>query len=490
MSTTDQPDNQENEAADATTAVVETPEFERDADGASTFEFVEDPSFELDYKGDCAYEAKVTIPAANKAKKMEEMLVEVQEEVSLPGFRRGKAPRKLIENKFAKALRGDVFQELVSAAVEKMLKDKELKPYNPPDFDGVEEAIEKNDDEDISILVKFEVYPKVEVGDYSGQEVERPFIKVDDKDVLEAIGETQQRQATYETVDEKAKAQEGDQVIIDFKGEIDGEAFEGGAAENYPYILGSGYFFSEFEAALQGVKQGQELTCQVNFPEDYSNKAFAGKKADFSIKVNEIKRKTLPELDDDFAKEMGHDSLDAFKAKVKADLEAGALQQSQAIVEDRAIAAAVSVSTHELPKSLVENMAKEYVEQERRRLVALRVPVSEWEAREAEIVENARQAAERDVKGWITLHEIGVKAGVQVTDEDFAEEANAIQARTGAERAVVEKFLSSQEQRSEYAERIYRRKAIKVILDGVKIVDKEVTREAMEELEENVDENA
>lgn len=453
---------------------------------AGEFEFAEEPTFNVDYKGDCAYEVKVNIPATNTLKQSEEMFEELQGEAELPGFRRGKAPRKLVERKFGKAVRGEAVEKLVSAAFRKLVKNEDLKPIDYPDIEGLEKVHDLPADAPLDFTLKFEVAPRVKLGDYRGIKVERPVLQIEDKDVDEAIDSMRQRYASYETL-EKGKAQDEDQVIIDFTGMINGEAFAGGSAENYPYILGSGRFFKEFETALQGAKSGSEVTCDVPFPDDYSSVDLAGKTAQFTIKVNEIKRKALPKLDAEFAKSAGFDSVDALKESVKADLQQGADAQAAEIAEQRAIKAIVEKSTFELPKSLVDSSAEVYHRQELRRLISMRVPSDEIEKREAEMRKAAEEHAIREIQGYVVVGEIGRVEEIKVEDADFEKEAEAIIARTGMDLDVAKRFLSQDDKRSDYEERIYRKKAVAVIMDNAKVTDKKVTREELEKDEEAAD---
>ncbi len=453
---------------------------------AGEFEFAEEPTFNVDYKGDCAYEVKVVIPAANTLKQSAEMFEELQGEAELPGFRRGKAPRKLVERKFGRAVRGEAVEKLVSAAFRKLIKSEDLKPIDYPDIEGLETVHDLPADAPLDFTLKFEVAPRVKLGDYKGIAVERPVLEIGDKDVDEAIDSMRQRYAAYETV-EKGKAQDDDQVIIDFTGTLNGEAFAGGSAENYPYILGSGRFFKEFEAALKGAESGSEVTCDVPFPEDYSSVDLAGKTAQFTIKVNEIKRKALPELDEDFAKSAGFDSVDALKASIKDDLQQGANSQSDQIAEQRAIKAIIEKSTFELPKSLVDSSAQVYQRQELRRLISLRTPTEELEKLEAQMRKDAEEHAIREIKGYVVVGEIARTENISVEDADFEKEAEAITARTGMDIDVANRFLSQEDKRSDYEERIYRKKAVAVIMDSAKVKEKKVTREELEKDEEATD---
>ena len=469
----------------------ETPEVNEEAAVATQeasvdeneYKFVEAPSFDVDYKGECAYEVKVSIPAANKKDKAAEVFQELQHDADLPGFRRGKAPRKLLENKFAKAVKGDVLEKLVSAAFRKLVKDEELRPLGYPDIDGLDDEMEKDDDDAIDFTFKFEVSPRCELGKYRGIEIEKPVMEITDVEVDSTIDEMRERFATYEPK-KNIKAKDGDQVVISFKGSIDGEEFAGGAADNYPYILGSGRFFAEFEAALKGSKSGEEKTCDVEFPADYGSPEISGKTANFAITVNEIKRKVLPKVDDELATQAGHESLEAMRKEVLEQLQQGSDQQSQKILENNAIDEIVKGATFELPKSLLDESAEEYYKQEVRRLMEMRMSADAIVAQEEEIRKETREIAEKNIKSFVAVSEVGSAEGIEVTAEDFEKEAEEMVARSGMDMDTVSRFLQQEDQQDEYANRIYRQKAMAAVIENAKITEKKISREELEKQDE------
>ena len=188
----------------------------------------------------------------------------------------------------------------------------------------------------------------------------------------------------------------------------------------------------------------------------------------------------MPELDEKFAETAGFESVEAMREAVKKDLQAGADNQGRAIAEQRAIQAVVAASTFEIPKSLVDSSAAEYYKQELRRLISLRVPTTELDEKEAELRKNAEEHALREIKGYVVVGEIGRTEKIEVLDEDFEKEAEAIMSRTGMDMEIAKRFLDQEDKRSDYEERIYRKKAVAVIMAGAKVTDKKVTREEME----------
>ncbi|MBI2424900.1 MAG: trigger factor [Candidatus Hydrogenedentes bacterium] len=470
---------------DSQDAAVDTLEADESAEKA--FEFVEAPVFDVEYKGECAYEVKVVIGPANARKQAEHMFEELKEGAELPGFRKGKAPLNLLHKKFGKAVHAEATEKLIEAAFRELIKKEALKPIDFPDVDGVEAAKERKSDEPLEVTLKFEVAPRCELGQYRGLSLERPILEINDAAVEGAIGELRERLAVYETATGKAK--EKDQVIINFKGTIDGEEFSGGSAENYAYILGSGRFFKEFEEALTGAKAGETCACTVEFPEDYHGKDVAGKSANFEITVNEIKRKTLPEVTGDFAKESGFEDVAGMRATIREQLQQGSDEQSRRILEQRAIEAVVAGSTFEISKSLIDSSAREYFQQELRRLAQMRISPTELSARMEELEAKSHEDAVRQIKAFVAIGEIRDAEGIEVTDEDFEKEAEAIRTRTGMDMSVVTRFLKQDEQRSEYEGRIARQKAVDVIIDTATITDKKVSQDELDKADDDTEES-
>ena len=440
--------------------------------------FIEDPSFEVDYKGECAYEVKVTIPAANRGKQSSDMFDELKHEAEVPGFRRGRAPRKLVERKFGKYVHAEVETKLVAAAFEKLIKDNNLRPIGTPDIDGLDKNAEKNDDEPVVCTFKFEVAPKVVLGNYRGISVERPVVKIDDSDVDEAIENTRMRFATFEDIDDAAA--DGDQVIIDFKGLVDGNEFPGGSATGYPYILGTKRFFPEFEEVLNGASPGAQLSCTVSLPDDAPNEDIRGKKAEFTIAVKGVKRRQAPELDDEFAKKNGFESVEDMRQKVRDRLSEGSADQSNQIAESRALDAVIEASTYEIPKTLIDGVAKDNYDEQVRRLLQMRLPLAQIENREDELRAHAEEAAIAEIKRIVTLNEIGEAEDVEVTEDDFDQEVSSSAARTGIDIDAVGGYFAEENRRTSTESRLFRTKALRIIMDNATVTDKELSREELD----------
>ncbi len=442
--------------------------------------FVEAPVFNIEYKGECAYEVGVTIAATNKQKQSDELINELKDEAEVPGFRRGRAPRKLIERKFAHAVRSEVENKLVSAAFRKLVKDEKLHPIAMPDIDGLEADKERKQEDPLVFTFKFEVSPRVELGKYRGIEVERPVLEVDESEIDARIEELRARHAVFDTL-EGGIAADGDQVVIDFTGKINGEEFQGGSAKSYPYILGTGRLMPEFEKVLLGSSPGDELSCEVTFPGDYFAEQLRGKQAAFSISVKEVKRRTLPELDDKFAKEAGYEDAADMRVKIAEAMRKSADDFGKQIAEERAMNAIIEDSTFEIPKSLIKSSTDEYYRNAIRRMLHARVPMEQIRAQEAELLKESEADAIRDIKRVVALSEISEAEGIEVTDEDFEQEMLSSAQRMGVDMNVLGNYINEdEERRNTYEDRIHRAKAMKLILDNAVITEKKVSREELE----------
>ena len=473
----------------ATTDAVET-EVEEEAavpalDGEEEFQFVEDPAFEIDYKGDCAYEVGVSVPVANETKQSAELFDELKSHAEVPGFRKGRAPKQILERRFGKAIQSDVEGRLVSAAFRKLIADEELRPLRVPDVDGLEESdTDRGTDEPLKFTLKFEVMPRVELGKYEGVAVERPVVTVDESDVEDALEESRMRNAVFETLEEGV-AEDGDQVVIDFSGTIDdGQEFQGGTASDYPYILGSQHFFPEFEEVLAGSKAGAELSCDVTLPDTTPNEELRGKKATFSITVKELKRRKPPELDDAFAKQAGYDDLDGLRGAVRDQLQQNSGGASQQVAEARALQAVIDDSKFEIPQTMLTEIAEDQYQNEVRRLMSQRVPLNQIEGREDELRESAKTGALREMQELTVLNAIGDAEKVEVTEADFEAEIAQVAESAGAPAESVTQYIQEEEsRRNSYEDRIFRAKSLAVIMDKAKVTDKEVPRDQIEEPE-------
>ena len=263
--------------------------------------------------------AKLTIevPASDLEKALQSAYMKQKNKISLPGFRKGKVPRQMIEKMYgAEIFYEDAANELIPKAYSEAYEECELDIVSRPEIDVVQ--IEKG--KPFIFTAEVAIKPEVTLGEYKGLEVDKYSTRVTQKEVDEKIQQEAEKNARTITVEDRP-VQDGDEVILDFEGFVDGEAFEGGKGENYPLTIGSGSFIPGFEEQLVGAEAEKEVEVKVTFPEDYHAEELKGKDAIFKCTVHEIKAKELPEIDDEFAAEVSEfDTLDEYKADVKAKI--------------------------------------------------------------------------------------------------------------------------------------------------------------------------
>lgn len=277
--------------------------------------------------------------------------------MNIPGFRRGKAPRHIIEKMYGSAVFYDeALDNLLPEAYEKALGETKLDAVSRPELDIV-----SIDDNGVCLKAAVWVKPEVEISEYKGLSVDREAVNVTEEDILKEIDLTRERNARMLTVEDRAAA-DGDTAVIDFEGFVDGVAFEGGKGENYSLRLGSGSFIPGFEDQVIGHKPGEEFDINVTFPEEYGAENLAGKAAVFKIKLHEIKVKELPELDDEFVKDVSEfNTVDEYKEDVKKHLTERREAQEDNKVENALIKALLENTTVDIPQCMIDNEIDGYV---------------------------------------------------------------------------------------------------------------------------------
>ncbi len=259
----------------------------------------------------------VQIPSEQVAAAVEKKLRDLSKTVRIDGFRPGKVPLKVVQQKYGPHVRQEVIGDVIESSYREALIQENVRPAGMPSIDSVS----SEDSEDVSYTATFEVYPELEVLNLSAIEVDKPVVEITDADfdaMLQNLRE--QRKQWSET---KGAAKKGYQVMVDFEGRIDGELFEGGAGKDMPVEIGAGQMLQEFENGLEGIKAGEERIVEVNFPEDYHGQDVAGKKAEFTLKATQVSKPELPEIDEDFAKGFGIEDGDVEKLRsdVRANME-------------------------------------------------------------------------------------------------------------------------------------------------------------------------
>ncbi|MCS3805881.1 trigger factor [Chromobacterium alkanivorans] len=305
----------------------------------------------------------IALPMAAIDAQVAERLKRVARNAKIQGFRPGKAPLKIVEMNYGAQVREEVMGEQVQQGFYSAVSEQKLRVAGYPRFEPVAAG---DDKENFKFAATFEVYPEVKVGELAGKEVEKPLTPVTDAEIEKTIEILRKQRTRYNRVEREAAA--GDRVIIDFKGAIDGVAFEGGSSENFPFVLGQGQMLAEFEAGVTGMKEGDIKSVEVSFPEDYHGKDVAGKTAVFEILLKNVAEAALPEVNDEFAKLLGiaDGDVEKMRAEIRKNVEREVKRRLQARTKENVMQALLDSTEIELPKALVSLEIGRLVEQARR----------------------------------------------------------------------------------------------------------------------------
>ncbi len=416
----------------------------------------------------------ITVPAADLDAKVDQKLAEAQPEIEMKGFRKGKVPMALLKKQFGQRLLGEAMQESIDGAMSDHFEKSGDRPAMQPKVEMTNQEWEEGDD--VEVALSYEALPDVPEADFSDVAINRLVVEPADADVQEALGELAKNAQTFET--KKGKAKDGDQVVIDFLGKVDDEPFEGGAAEDYPLVLGSNSFIPGFEHQLVGVKAGDEKNVEVSFPEEYQAENLAGKAAVFECKVKEVKKPAEAKIDDDMAKSFGAESLEALTDQIKERLTAEYQGAARQVVKRQLLDQLDNLVKFDLPPSLVEAEANQIAHQ----LWHEENPdVQGHDHDKIEPTEEHMQLAERRVRLGLLLAELGQKEGVEVSDAEMTQ-AIMTQARQypGQEREFFQFIQQNAQAQQQLRAPLFEDKVIDLILGRAKVTDKTVTKEELQ----------
>ncbi|AOZ89824.1 trigger factor [Bacillus xiamenensis] len=366
----------------------------------------------------------VEVDAETFNKALDDAFKKVVKQVSIPGFRKGKVPRGLFEQRFGvESLYQDALDILLPVEYPKAIDEAGIEPVDRPEIDV--EKIEKG--ESLIFTAKVTVKPEVKLGDYKGLNVEKDDTTVTDEDVQEELKAMQNRQAEL-VVKEEGAIENGDTVVLDFEGFVDGEAFEGGKAENYSLEVGSGSFIPGFEEQLVGLEAGAEKDVEVTFPEEYHAEDLAGKPAVFKVKIHEIKAKELPALDDEFAKDVDEEveTIAELTEKTKKRLEEAKENEAEGKLREELVAKASENAEVDIPQAMVDTeldrMMKEFEQRLQMQGMNLELYFQFSGQDEEALKEQMKEDAAKRVKSNLTLEAIAAAEDLQVSDEEVEEE--------------------------------------------------------------------
>lgn len=425
---------------------------------------------------------QITVTAAELDEKVQAKLKEAQPEVQMKGFRKGKVPLSLLRKQFGPRLMGEAMQESVDGALSTHLAQTGDRPAAQPDVKMAKEDWQEGDD--VVVDVTYEKLPEIPEVDFSDIEIEKPVARADEGSVAEALENLAKNAQTFE--DKAGQAEEGDQVVIDFVGKLEGEPFEGGAAEDYPLQLGSGSFIPGFEEQLKGATAGDEKSIEITFPEDYQAEHLAGKAVTFDVTVKAVKAPKGAEIDDEMAKHYGAEDLEALKGQIRERLEAEYGGASRAIAKRKLLDALDEKVSFDLPPTLVDAEARQIAHQ----LWHEENPdVKGHDHPEIEPTEEHRKLAERRVKLGLFLAEIGQKNQVQVSDSEMTQAVmNQARQYPGQERQFFEFVQQNAQMRQQIQAPIFEDKVVDHVFEQAKVTEKEVSKEELQKAVEALEE--
>ncbi|MFA5898906.1 MAG: trigger factor [Hyphomicrobium sp.] len=426
---------------------------------------------------------QVVVPAGELGKRFDERLDSLKDRVQLKGFRKGKVPVPHLKKMYGRSVMVEVLQETVRDTSNQALADRQMRPAMQPDISLPEEQdeIERvlSGQADLAYSMSFEVLPAIELTDFSKLELERLVADVDDEALNKAVGELVDRSITY-TPDEARPAEKGDRVTIDFVGKIDGEAFEGGTAEAAPIVLGEGNFIPGFEDGLMGAKTGDERDVPATFPADYPVATLAGKAANFAVTVKEVASPARPEVNDEFAKSLGAESVDQLKDLVKQQIAREYGNVTRMKLKRQLLDQLEKSHTFELPSSLVDSEFASIWQQLEANLTQSGKSFADEGKSEDETREEYRRIAERRVRLGLVIGEIADKNELKITQDEMRK-ALIEQARRfpGQEKTVYEYYEKNPGALAELRAPIFEDKVVDFVLEKAKPVEKKVSKDEL-----------
>ena len=424
----------------------------------------------------------VTVPQGHLAEKLNAKIAEISPKMQLKGFRPGKVPAAHVRKMYGKGLMQEIVEATLQETQQKALDDANIRPAASPDvkFEGSIEAVLEGK-ADLSFELAVELMPDFEPVDLTAIELTRPVYEPAEEEVEEQLKSIAEQNRTYEKKGGKApKAADGDQLVIDFVGRVDGEAFEGGTAEGVELVIGSGRFIPGFEEQLVGAKTGAEVTVNVTFPEDYQAENLKGKAAEFTVKVNEIKVAKDSELTDEFAKQLGLDDLAALRAALKDQLSRQYANASRFKLKRALLDVLDEKHSFDLPPRMVENEFQVIWNQVEAERAAGELSDEDKEKTDEQLRAEYRKIAERRVRLGLVLAEVGRRNDVNVTEQEM-NQALIAEARRypGQEREVIEFYRQNPQASAQLRAPVYEEKVVDLIIARAKVEDKPVSKDEL-----------
>ena len=406
---------------------------------------------------------RVEVPIERIENEVKSRLQSVGKTARVKGFRPGKVPARVVRQKYGKQIRQEVLGEIMQRSYTDAVVQEKLKPAGGPRIET-----EGEDDKNFTYVATFEVLPEVELKDLDKIKVDKPEIEIRDEDIEDMLLSLRRQRATWDEVERKAK--DGDRVIVDFTGTLDGEEFQGGSGTDIPVVLGEGQMLADFEKGLKGMQPGEEKTINVKFPKDYPAEDLAGKKADFAIKMHKVTEEILPELNDEFAAAFNvtEGGLEQFRQDVRENMEREARQKVDADVREQVMNGLIEKNPIDVPQALVHEEMHSMQHEAMQRM-----GIEDHD--KAPPMDNFREAADKRVRLGLLLRQVISEHDIKAGDDDIR--ARVEDMCSGYENAdeMVNMYLNNPQVMQQIEPMVVEQKAVEWLMENGKTKAKKVT---------------
>ncbi len=415
-------------------------------------------------------ELTIEVPATDVAAGIKAAVKRIASQVNVPGFRKGKAPRNIIEMNYGKeAVLNEAYDFLVNQNYTAALQENKIVPVSQPEI----EQVQFEEGKDLIFKATVTKRPDVKLGDYKGLDAKKEEAKVTDEQIQDQLKNIAEQQAEMVVADKDAKVEQGDFAVIDFKGTVDGKAFDGGEGKSYPLQIGSGNFIPGFEDQLVGAKAGDDVTVKVTFPEDYFVADLAGKEAEFATHIHDIKRKQLPELNDEFAKaNSSYETIAELKADLRKKMEEDAERRAVDAYNGELIKTAVENAEVDIPEVMVADRVEQMIQELAMSMEGRGLKLEDYLKFSNKTVEELREeykeTAAENVRTDLVLDTIAVEEKIEVTPDDMNREIFMMAQNFGANPQEVWDIIAKEGRVSMLAGSVARKKAARFIVDNAK----------------------
>lgn len=430
---------------------------------------------------------EVRVPVGDLTSKLDAKIAEMAPKMRVKGFRPGKVPTAHVRKMYGRELMGEILNDTLNQTSQQALTDRNIRPAAQAELKPLGDLSKVvAGQEDLAYELAVEVMPDFEPVDPATLELTRPTYAPQDADVEEAVKELLGQSQQYAKKGGKApKAAEGDQLLIDFVGRIDGEAFEGGTGADAELVIGSGRFIPGFEEQLKGAKAGETRTVSVTFPEDYGAKHLAGKAAEFETTVKEVRAPKEAAADEDFAKSIGFDSLEALQNAIRTQLEGSYAQASRFKLKRALLDQLDAKHSFDLPAGMVQAEFDAIWRQVEADKAKGALPPEDASKSDDELKAEYKKIAERRVRLGLVLAELGRRANVQVTDQELSQAImNEARNYPGQEKAVFDFYRQNPQAAAQLRAPIYEEKVCDYVFGVAKVTDEQVSKEKLFEEDE------